>query len=285
MALTKLSAGTDQYWLLNDVPHQRGQFDVKATIGQKVVEIYATQTLKSLARGDFDEFSPDGITPYASTQALVDDLKTFFFRSVSGGGGAGVSSVNGDIGPAVILDLEDLNDVSTYPIDSLRYKLVIENGIVSYRNDQSVIIPLDFVKSQNLNSATILETHSAFNATSCYVIGDVGFETEIVGMSLICSSAAAAAGPSLDVRFYEFTANGGPRAFNTGTLLWQSLDEFPANQGSFLFYGKTIYFDTPIPVAAGINLRLFCDVNPFGNWAVANLNVVAIVRQTLLPNP
>jgi hypothetical protein len=120
MALIKLSAGSDQFWLKDDVPHQRGQFDIKATIGQQVIEIFATQTSKSLARGNFDEFSPDGITPYASTQALVDDLKTFFFRSVSGGGGAGVASVNGDIGPAVILDLEDLNDVSTYPIDSLR---------------------------------------------------------------------------------------------------------------------------------------------------------------------
>ena len=79
MSLIKISAGNDQYWLLDDVPHQRGQFDISAKIGQEVVEIFNLSTLKSVARGNFDEFSPDGTTPYASTQALIDDLKTFFF--------------------------------------------------------------------------------------------------------------------------------------------------------------------------------------------------------------
>jgi len=113
MALIKLSAGNDQYWLLNDVPHQRGAFDVKATIGEEVVEIFALTTSKSLARGKFSEFSPDGATPYASTQALIDDLKAFFFRSLSGGGGTGVTSVNGDPGPAVVLGSDDIPNEST----------------------------------------------------------------------------------------------------------------------------------------------------------------------------
>ena len=112
MSLIKLSAGNDQYWLMNDIPHQRGQFDVSAKIGEEVVEIYALNTLKSLARGKYDEFSPDGITPYASTQALIDDLKAFFFRSVASGGG-GVTSVNGDTGPAVVLDADDIDDTTT----------------------------------------------------------------------------------------------------------------------------------------------------------------------------
>ena len=29
-----------------------------------------------------DQFSPDGVTPYGSTQLLVDDLKTFFFKTI-----------------------------------------------------------------------------------------------------------------------------------------------------------------------------------------------------------
>ena len=96
MALIKLSAGSDQYWLLNDIPHQRGQFDISATIGQDVVEIFNLATLKSVARGNYFDFSPDGITPYASTQLLIDDLKSFFFRSVAGGPVGGVASVTGD---------------------------------------------------------------------------------------------------------------------------------------------------------------------------------------------
>lgn len=111
MALIKLSAGSDQYWLLNDVPHQRGQFDISAKIGSEVVEIYSLTTLKSLARGKFSDFSPDGITPYVSTQTLIDDLKAFFFRSLGSSSG-GVTSVNGDTG-VVILDADDIDDLTT----------------------------------------------------------------------------------------------------------------------------------------------------------------------------
>ena len=112
MSLIKISAGNDQYWLLDDVPHQRGQFDISAKIGQEVVEIFNLSTLKSVARGNFDEFSPDGTTPYASTQALIDDLKTFFFRSLAGGGGGSVTSVNTQTG-VVVLDADDISDTGT----------------------------------------------------------------------------------------------------------------------------------------------------------------------------
>lgn len=96
MSLIKLSAGNDQYWLLNDIPHQRGQFDISATLSGELIEIYSLNTLKSLAKGNYNNFSPDGITPYPDTLALLTDLKSFFFRSVAGGGGGGVNSVTGD---------------------------------------------------------------------------------------------------------------------------------------------------------------------------------------------
>ena len=60
-------------------------FDISAQIGGEMVEIFSLTTMKSIARGRFDEFSPDGTTPYANTLALIDDLKTFFFRSLTGG--------------------------------------------------------------------------------------------------------------------------------------------------------------------------------------------------------
>jgi len=124
MALTKLSAGGDAFWLLNDVPHQRGQFDVSARIGQDVVEIYSLNTLKSLARGKYDEFSPDGVTPYASTQALIDDLKTFFFRSLAGGGSGAVDSVNGQTGTVVL----DKSDIGLSNVDNVQQIPLIEKG-------------------------------------------------------------------------------------------------------------------------------------------------------------
>jgi len=118
MSLIKLSAGNDDFWLLNDIPKQRGEFDISATIGQDVVELYNLTTLKSLARGNFDEFSPDGVTPYGSTQLLVDDLKTFFFATAGsgGGGGTGVQSVTGDgVGGTatdVVLSFPNADDIS-----------------------------------------------------------------------------------------------------------------------------------------------------------------------------
>ncbi len=85
MSLIKLEAGDDQFWLLNEIPHQRGQFDISATLNGDIVEIYSLNTLKSLARGKYDEFSPDGVTPYASLTALIEDLKTFFFKTIGTG--------------------------------------------------------------------------------------------------------------------------------------------------------------------------------------------------------
>ena len=118
MSLIKLSAGNDDFWLLNDIPKQRGEFDISAKIGEDVVELYSLTTLKSLARGDYDQFSPDGITPYGSTQLLVDDLKTFFFATAGsgGGGGTGVQSVTGDgVGGTatdVVLSFPNADDIS-----------------------------------------------------------------------------------------------------------------------------------------------------------------------------
>jgi hypothetical protein len=144
MSLIKLSAGNDQYWLMNDIPHQRGQFDVSAKIGEDVVEIYSLNTLKSLARANYDEFSPDGITPYASTQALIDDLKTFFFHSLTGGGG-GVSSVtatsplasSGGATPNIdIIDGANINDILkwngvNWVVSSLN-KTIVNNPVTPY---------------------------------------------------------------------------------------------------------------------------------------------------------
>jgi len=85
MSLIKLEAGNDEYWLLNGIPHQRGQFDISANLGGDVVEIYSLNTLKSLARGKYDEFSPDGLFPYPTLSALIDDIKTFFFKTIGTG--------------------------------------------------------------------------------------------------------------------------------------------------------------------------------------------------------
>ena len=166
MSLIKLSAGNDQYWLLNDVPHQRGVFDVSAKIDSDTVEIYAVSTLKSLARGEYNEFSPDGITPYASTQALIDDLKAFFFRSVTGTGGGAVDSVNGQTG-VVVLDADDISDATTTN---------------KWFNPSSQGVLTGYLDSQNTNAQTTnatqpsLATYLTLVATGIDITSDYRFE-------------------------------------------------------------------------------------------------------------
>lgn len=123
MSLIKLSAGNDEYWLLNDIPHQRGQFDISTALNGDIIEIYNLNTLKSLARGKFDEFSPDGISAYGSLTLLIDDLKTFFFKS---SGGGGTTTQNGFI---------DYNDTTgTINITANTWTTIPNNGLGAFTN-------------------------------------------------------------------------------------------------------------------------------------------------------
>jgi hypothetical protein len=177
MALIKLSAGNDDYWLLNDIPHQRGEFDISATIGQDVVELYNLTTLKSLARGNYNQFTPDGITPYGSTQLLVDDLKTFFFATAGsgGGGGGGVQSVTGDGVGGTATDpvlsfpnADDVSDTSTinkFVTDSQKSKLN-RIGNVNSQATATVLTPaIDTVEIENITSLASDLTINAPTAT------------------------------------------------------------------------------------------------------------------------
>jgi len=177
MALIKLSAGNDDYWLLNDIPHQRGEFDISATIGQDVVELYNLTTLKSLARGNYNQFTPDGITPYGSTQLLVDDLKTFFFATAGsgGGGGGGVQSVTGDgvTGTAtdVVLsfpnadDVSDTSTINKFVTDAQKAKLN-RIGNVNTQATATVLTPaIDTVEIENITSLASDLTINAPTAT------------------------------------------------------------------------------------------------------------------------
>ena len=116
--MAKIQAGDDAHWLLNGIPHQRGQFDISG-IGD-YVELYSLTTNKTLTgRLLYSQYTDATDTPYATKQALIDDLKTFFFRSVAGGGGATtsdlVTNLSGVTGATVTNALDTLlaSDSST----------------------------------------------------------------------------------------------------------------------------------------------------------------------------
>ena len=173
MALIKLSAGNDDYWLLNDIPHQRGEFDISATIGQDVVELYNLTTLKSLARGNYNQFTPDGITPYGSTQLLVDDLKTFFFATAGsgGGGGTGVQSVTGDgVGGTatdVVLsfpnadDVSDTSTINKFVTDAQKAKL---NRIGNVNTQATATVLTPAIDTVEIEDITALASDLTINA-------------------------------------------------------------------------------------------------------------------------
>lgn len=177
MSLIKLSAGNDDFWLLNDIPHQRGEFDISAKIGEDVVELYNLTTLKSLARADYDQFSPDGVTPYGSTQLLIDDLKTFFFATAGsgGGGGTGVQSVSGDgVGGTasdVVLSFPNADDVSDttttnkFVTDAQKSKLD-RIGSVNSQATATVLTPaIDTVEIEDITALASDLTINAPTAT------------------------------------------------------------------------------------------------------------------------
>lgn len=123
MSLIKIEAGNDQYWLLNEIPHQRGQFDISTALNSDIIEIYSLNTLKSLARGKFDEFSPDGLLPYPTLLDLINDLKTLFFKT---GGGGSASTQNGFI---------DYNDTTgNVSLIANTWTTVPNNGLGAFTN-------------------------------------------------------------------------------------------------------------------------------------------------------
>ena len=171
MGLIKIQAGDDQFWLLNDIPHQRGQFDISATLGGELVEIYSLNTLKRLAKGNFNEFSPDGITPYASLSALIDDLKTFFFKTIGTGGttmdGIGFIDYNDSSG-SFSLSANTWTDLPNDGLGSFTNKTYAPDGVTELMDSNTgyidptkttlgdvLLVRNDFTVNPNTNNALL----------------------------------------------------------------------------------------------------------------------------------
>ena len=94
--MPKIEAGDEKFWLLDGVPQQRGMWKI-LTFGDNVeLKPIGEPTLgSSTGSVKFDQYTNAVDAPYATLQALIDDLKAFFFRSVAGAGG-GVQTVTGD---------------------------------------------------------------------------------------------------------------------------------------------------------------------------------------------
>lgn len=153
MGLIKIEAGNDQYFLLNDVPQERGLFAISSSTTGDVFEIYNVYTRVSLSKTSYTNYSPDGITGYSSLQTLLNDLKVFFFPLVGGGsGGTGVQSVLGDG-----VSGTSTNVLLTFPTST-------EIGLGNVDNTSDANKPVSTATQTALNSKEDLFTkNTAFN--------------------------------------------------------------------------------------------------------------------------
>ncbi len=185
MSLIKLEAGDDQFWLLNEIPHQRGQFDISATLNGDIVEIYSLNTLKSLARGKFDEFSPDGVTPYASLTALIEDLKTFFFKTIGTGttmDGIGFIDYN-DASGSFTISANTWTDLPNDGAGAFTNKTYAPDGITELMDSSTgyidptqtklgdvLLIRNDFTVNPNTNNALLEFRYSLGGGAGAYTL-------------------------------------------------------------------------------------------------------------------
>ena len=186
MSLIKIQAGDDQFWLLNDIPHQRGQFDISATLGGELVEIYSLNTLKRLAKGNFNEFSPDGVTPYASLVALIDDLKTFFFKTIGTGGntmdGIGFIDYNDSSGSFTI-SANTWTDLPNDGLGSFTNKTYAPDGVTELMDSSTgyidptqttlgdvLLVRNDFTVNPNTNNALLEFRYSLGGGANAYTL-------------------------------------------------------------------------------------------------------------------
>lgn len=120
----KLTAGTDSYFNLDKgngviIPLQRGMYEIQPLQNGTVVQILRVgeNNTSKLVEAPLSSFVNNLNAPFIDFQAFVDYLKPFFFRSVTGGGGAGVTSFEGRTGAVVSASGDYTTDEVTEVID------------------------------------------------------------------------------------------------------------------------------------------------------------------------
>jgi len=94
--MVKIEANTDRSFLINGVPYQKGQYEISPLSDETQIKIVRVGSDTVLTKAALVDWVDAGGSPFADFAAFVLYTEPFFFRSVAGGGGSGVSSVTGD---------------------------------------------------------------------------------------------------------------------------------------------------------------------------------------------
>ena len=94
--MVKIEANTDRSFLINGIPYQKGQYEISPLSDETQIKIVRVGSDTVLTKAALVDWVDAGDAPFADFAAFVLYTEPFFFRSVAGGGGSGVSSVTGD---------------------------------------------------------------------------------------------------------------------------------------------------------------------------------------------
>lgn len=171
------------------------------------------------------------------------------------------------------LDIEDYNDYTTAG-------LVTEDYVINeILGKQVEFESVSFYDRRNVSTALTLETFLDANESTCEFVRDNTWKTELLGVTTITSSAAAAAGiPPLFIRVFEYDAtSGAQRGFGQGNLAREIQVDAPIPT-SFYVGGHAEDNDSPILLTP--DFRLFVDIQHSGGWDFNNLQVKLHLKHT-----
>ena len=94
-----IKAGTDKSFLINDVPYQKGAYEIVVESNNGFISILRAGAGTIITKTALENVRGGSGQSFATFEDFVNYIEPFFFRSIAGGGGGGdVTSVFGRVG-------------------------------------------------------------------------------------------------------------------------------------------------------------------------------------------
>ena len=149
--MVKIEANTDRSFLINGVPYQKGQYEISPLSDETQIKIVRVGSDTVLTKAALVDWVDAGGSPFADFAAFVLYTEPFFFRSVAGGGGSGVSSVTGDGVGGTATDV-----VLTFPTSNQ----VDNDSLIPGLTTTDALNELGVGVSDNASNITTLQTNN-----------------------------------------------------------------------------------------------------------------------------
>jgi hypothetical protein len=149
--MVKIEANTDRSFLINGIPYQKGQYEISPLSDETQIKIVRVGSDTVLTKAALVDWVDAGDSPFADFAAFVLYTEPFFFRSVAGGGGSGVSSVTGDGVSGTATDV-----ILTFPTSNE----VDNDSLIPGANVTIALNELGVATSDNASDINTLQTNN-----------------------------------------------------------------------------------------------------------------------------